>query len=166
MSRSQPQQGALTVTWDKHPNPDADGYDIEVVSADDIYVVDAGDTLSETITGLSAQESYTVTVQAYNVRTDLVSISEAVTAAPLPAPFAFKASPTALTIQGGMSATTTLTVTAKVDPYPEPVFLSMADVPEGMDVALSTDILTPTIRDRQFHWSSRRPIHFRTVCIQ
>ena len=141
-----PQQGALTVTWDKYPNPDADGYDIEVASSTESYVVDAGDTLSETITGLSAQESYTVTVQAYNVRTDLVSISEAVTAAPLPAPFAFKASPSPLTIQGGMSATTTLTVTAKVDPYPEPVFLSLADVPEGMDVALSTDILTPTIQ--------------------
>ena len=92
---------------------------------------------------------YTVSVQAYNAKTDLISTSEARKATPLRAPFSMVVNPAALTIQGGASATATLSVTSQVNPYPGLIFLDVADVPDGMDVTLSTDIVTPTVQGAQ-----------------
>ena len=143
--RLTPQAGALTVAWDSHPNPDVDGYEVEIQTSHGPYRVDAGDERSETITGLSAQEVYSVTVQAYNGRTALISISEAQTGRPLRAPFTLRAAPAALTINGGSSASVRLTVASTITPYPDQVFVDVANVPDGFDVALSTDVLTPTV---------------------
>ncbi len=42
-------------------------------------------------------------------------------------------------------ANVALTLASAVNPYPDWVFLDFVTVPDGMDVALSTDIMTPTV---------------------
>lgn len=145
-----PERGALSVAWDAHPNPDVDGYEIHITANgddadEDTYIVDVGDVRSQTVTGLSAQQTYTVVVVGYDSGTGRTSEATSVVATPSNAPFTFTANPAALTIQGGSGATTNLTLASAVNPYPDEVFLEVVDVPDGIDFALATDVLTPTV---------------------
>ncbi len=145
-----PQLGGLTVAWGEHPNPDVDGYTIELTSSGnnsdpDTYSLEVGQAFSQTITGLSARQTYSVTVVAYDTGTERTSVSESVSAQPLAAPFTFAANPGGVTVNGGSGASVTLQIASAVNPYPGSVFLDLVDLPDGMDLALTTDILTPTV---------------------
>lgn len=149
-----PQLGGLTVAWDEHPNPDVDGYEIELTSVGnnsdpDIFSLAVGQALSQTLTGLSARQTYSVTVVAYDTGTDRTSDSEGVRAQPLEAPFTFTATPGAVTVDGGSAANIALKIASTVNPYPDSVFLDLVDLPAGIDMALNTDILTPTVEGVQ-----------------
>ena len=145
-----PVLGGLQVAWDEHANPDVDGYEIELTAIGDStdpdsFVLDLGQNVSETVTGLSALQAYSVTIGAYDTGTGYLSRSESVRATPLNAPFTFSANPTALTLNGGSGGAVNLQLTATADPYPDWVFLEITDLPAGFDYALPTDILTPTV---------------------
>ena len=104
-----------------------------------------GQAFSQTVTGLSAQQTYSVTVVAYDTGTDRTSVSESVNAQPLAAPFTFAANPGAVTVNGGSAANVGLQIASAVNPYPDSVFLDLVDLPDGIDLALTTDIVTPTV---------------------
>ncbi len=145
-----PQLGGLTVAWGEHPNPDVDGYEIELTSVGnnsdpDIFSLAVGQAFSQTLTGLSARQTYSVTVVAYDTGTDRTSVSEAVSARPLEAPFTFTATPGAVTVNGGSPTNVGLQIASTVNPYPNSVFLDLVDLPDGIDLALTTDIVTPTV---------------------
>ncbi|RME58680.1 MAG: hypothetical protein D6790_11635, partial [Caldilineae bacterium] len=108
-------------------------------------VLDLGENISETVTGLSALQAYSVTVAGYDTGTGRLSFSESVRATPQNAPFTFAANPAGLTLNGGGSGVVNLQLTSTVDPYPDWIFLDIAELPEGFDFALSTDIVTPTV---------------------
>ncbi len=151
----QPTQGGLTVAWDENANADVDGYEIQVTalgenSADaDTYRVDVGEDLSQTVTGVTANQPYSITVIAYDTGTGRTSTSESVKATPLNAPFTFTANPTALIVNGGSAATVTLSVTSAVMPYPDDVFLDVVSAPDGIDAELSAEMITPTVAGTQ-----------------
>lgn len=121
----QPTLGGLTVAWDEDTNPDVDGYEIlvtaigEDVSNEDSFSVDVGQTLSQTVTGLSANQVYSVSVLAYDTGTGRESASESQSATPLNAPFSFTASQSALMVPGGSQANLLLTVASSVNPNPD-----------------------------------------------
>ncbi len=145
-----PTLGGLQVEWDKHSNPDVDGYEIELTaigdSADpDTFALDLGENISETVTGLSALQAYSVTVAGYDTGTGRLSSSESVRATPLHAPFTFAANPPGLTLNGGSGGAVNLQLTSTAELYPDWVFLDIAALPEGFDYALPTDIVTPTV---------------------
>ena len=151
----QPTQGGLTVAWDENANADVDGYEIQVTalgenSADaDTYGVDVGEDLSQTVTGVTANQPYSITVIAYDTGTGRTSTSESVKATPLNAPFTFTANPTALIVNGGSAATVTLSVTSAVMSYPDDVFLDVVSAPDGIDAELSAEMITPTVAGTQ-----------------
>ncbi len=94
-----PALGGLTVAWDQHPNPDVDGYEIEVSSTGDVnnpdsFILDVGQSVSQTVTGLSAQQTYSVTVVAYDSGTDRSSTPRVSTARPWLPPSPSRARPT------------------------------------------------------------------------
>ncbi|RME65699.1 MAG: hypothetical protein D6790_01470, partial [Caldilineae bacterium] len=69
-----PVLGGLQVAWDEHTNPDVDGYEIELTAIGDstdpdTFVLDLGENISETVTGLSALQAYSVTVAGYDTGT-------------------------------------------------------------------------------------------------
>lgn len=148
--RVTPVLGGLQVEWDEHPNPDVDGYEIELIAGGnstdpDSFVLDLGQNISETLTGLSALQAYSLTVGGYDTGTGYLSRSESVRATPLNAPFTFGSSPAGLTLNGGSGGAVNLQLTATADPFPDWVFLGIADLPAGFDFALPTDIVTPTV---------------------
>ena len=145
-----PKLGSLTIAWDEHPNPDVDGYEVQLTANganadEDTFALDAGQTFSQTLTGLSARQAYSVTVAAYDTGTGRFSDSESLRAQPLSAPFTLAANPAGVTVNGGSGASVALQIASAVNPYPDSVFLDLVDLPYGMDLALTTDILTPTV---------------------
>ena len=146
-----PTLGGLIVSWNGNTHPDVDGYELrlnapssDAFDEDEIYV-DAGDTLSQTVTGLSANTAYSVTVVAYDSGTGDESESVTVVGTPLRAPFSATVAPTALNMAGGQSTQANVTVASTVDPYPGQVFLSLDAVPAGLDAAFVSDIVRPTV---------------------
>ncbi len=149
-----PKLGSLTIAWDEHPNPDIDGYEVQLTANganadEDTFALDAGQTFSQTLTGLSARQAYSVTVAAYDTGTGRFSDSESLRAQPLSAPFTLAANPAGVTVNGGNGVSLALQIASAVNPYPDSVFLDLVDMPDGMDMALTTDILTPTVAGAQ-----------------
>lgn len=142
--------GSLDVAWTKHPDPDVDGYEIHVRNEadqfdEDSYIVDVGDALSQTITGLNAGENYELTIIGYDSGTGRTSKAAPVTATPLVAPFSITANPTELSLDAGVAGTSNLMIASSINPYPEQVFIEVAGLPEGFAAHITTPIVTPTL---------------------
>ncbi len=145
-----PGYGSLDVAWDTHPNPDVDGYEIHVRSQndqfdEDLSIVDVGDAESQTVTGLNAGEAYDVMIVGYDSGTGRTSEASFSSATPLVAPFSISANPTTLTLDAGVAGTSNLTVASSINPYPEQVFIEVAELPEGFAAHITTPVLTPTL---------------------
>lgn len=145
-----PGYGSLDVAWTAHPDPDVDGYEIHVRNEADLfdedsYIVDVGDALSQTITGLNAGENYELTIIGYDSGTGRTSATAPITATPLVAPFSITANPTELTLDAGVAGTSNLTIASSINPYPEQVFIEVAALPEGFAAHITTPIVTPTL---------------------
>ena len=147
--------GGLTVAWSPHANSDVDGYEVRVIAQggdlydEDVYTIDAGENLSQTITGLTTNQPYSVTVIAYDTGSGHTSNSEDVQTTPLSAPFTFVASPAAVTVRGGMPANVGFTIASVLVAYPGQVFLDLDALPEGIDAEFNTDAVTPTLLGAQ-----------------
>lgn len=145
-----PTVSGLLVAWDEHPNPDSDGYEIEVTTAGDLtdadsFRLDVGQRISETITGLTANRAYSITINAYDTGSGRLASSEEISAQPSPAPFTFSTATPAVTTPGGQPANVSLQVASAVNPYPDWVYLDVTTLPDGFAVALASDIVTPTV---------------------
>ncbi|KPL91703.1 PKD domain-containing protein [Herpetosiphon geysericola] len=145
-----PGYGSLDIAWEPHPNPDIDGYEIHVRSQndqfdEDLAIIDVGDAGTQIVTGLAGGEAYDVMIVGYDSGTGRTSESSFVAATPLVAPFSMSANPSGLTLDAGVAGTSNLTIASSVNPYPEQVFLEIAELPEGFAAQINTPILTPTL---------------------
>ncbi len=146
-----PALGGLNVSWAPNANTDVDGYELRIVEQtadpynDDIYVVDVGDGLSQTVSGLSAKSAYSVTVVAYDTGTGSESTGGTAAGTPLRAPFSAVAQPAAVNAIGGNPVNAGVRVASSIAPYPGQVFLTVEDVSDGLEAEFVSEQITPTV---------------------
>ena len=144
-----PSFGTLQLRWDAHPNPDVHWYEVELTSrsigSEDVYRIAVGGVLSETIVGLPANQTYTVTVWTYDTASSIYQASETIAVTMPAAPYTFSAAPGGISVIAGQSAGGSLTLSSAITPYPETVVLFMDEEPFDINIELATAEITPTV---------------------
>ena len=150
----------LTLSWNRNPHPDTDGYRLQVrslpegMTAQGIHLapvalntppeIEVGDVLSTTLYNLAPGQPYYISVLAVDEDTGQTSVSEEIVAVPEGAPFDLHSDTTDLVLVGGETVTITIRVTTNMIPYPATVSLRPGDLPDGITLLPVTDIITPT----------------------
>ncbi len=115
----------LLVEWDRHPNPDVDGYRLYVATEPGVVPPSAGvisytvgDVLSYTLYSLTPDQTYYLSVAAVNEDVEPAALSfseEIVATTPEGASFELTAASTEFTLIGGTQASTVMTITTGQD---------------------------------------------------
>ena len=136
----------LAVSWQRHPNPDADRYRLRIGSQPGVYdrAVDVGENLRYMLTGLTPRQSVYLRVEAISAVTGQAAASEALTATPSGAVFTVTVEATAPVVRAGETATVTLRIRSGVSPYPDLVGLQAGDLPTGFALTLPEAAIRPT----------------------
>jgi len=142
-----PSYGALDLMWSAHPHPDVDGYIVQYGSTP-LSMTDSI-TVSKlaqwTLESLNPGSTYYVKIAAYDDATGRTSTSQVVSAAAGVAPFAVALAPAAPTVIGGQQATTVITISTSMIPYPDAVGVYPA-AGDGVRLIPTVSVVTPTLQ--------------------
>ncbi len=143
----------ITVRWDTFPSPDVTDYIFNVTqpnAALTFTMTEEAPTQAITITTLSPNEPYFISITAHDAEAGRYSQSQQVEITPNGAPFTLAAVNPPSTLEPGRAVTVDLRLTTPLDPYPAAVTLAINEATAD-DVALDfvtaaiNDVVTPTV---------------------
>jgi len=143
---------SFALHWGEHPNPDVDGYRLEVGTQPGLVDerIEVGDLFDFTLDNLRPGQVYYVTVVGVDTETGRTSRAETLAAIAEGATFDLSAPTPMITTTAGATATVTLQLSTTTDPYPTTLSLYPADLPDGVSADfvgadfVATDSITPT----------------------
>lgn len=143
----------ITVRWDASPTPDVTDYIINFAQPSaglTFTMTQEAPTQAITVTTLSPNEPYFISITAYDEEQGRYSRSQQVEITPNGAPFTLTALNPPATLEPGMPVTVDLRLATPLDPYPAAVTLAINEATAD-DVAIDfvtnhvNDVVTPTV---------------------
>jgi len=141
----------IGVSWRPHPSPDVQGYIVSVSAQPFTFTrtIAVGMATETILNGLNSNTFYHIWVEAVVYDADGAVIrtaqSEVINVTPLSVPFDLTLASAPATVQADVGATITLHLRTDAGDFPEPVsFYPAGQLPTGIDIDLSTAVITPT----------------------
>ena len=140
----------LDVAWDRAAHPDVNWYRILAAPEPgasylpDARELDAGDVTSVTLTSLRPDQDYYVRLIGVDADSGRAMQSQDVKVHTQRAPFSLGADASAFVLQGGQQANFVATLSTLMPDFPGVIRLSKGSAPDGIDLLIDQDVLTPT----------------------
>ena len=138
---------AFDLSWQRHPNPDVDGYRLQIGTELGTVEreIDVGDTDGIPVENLTPGQVYYFTLVGYNQATGRTSTSETISAIAEGASFSLTTAQPTVEVVAGQSVSIPVAVASTVNPYPGIVLLRDASELDGINLTFSATEMTPTV---------------------
>ena len=135
------------VSWNDHPNPDVDVYNIEVGTQPGLIenTIEVGDQLAQSVDNLSPGQLYYITLVGVDEETGRTTRSETITAIATGPTFDLSTT-NDVDVTAGGNVEALLSLSTPSDVYPDQVQVQANELPDGVNISLDAPegMATPT----------------------